>query len=94
MWQINHDQQRLEDLLPQVEALKDALLEDAERLVNLEELMRAGVLQKGDPEEQERVAIQDRLIANREQFNFLLPICRQLQVVVGNRLRMLEISGY
>lgn len=94
IWQIQHDQQRLDDLPPQCEALKYVIVADSERLADLEDLIQAGVIQEDDSAAEQRPDIQASLMTNQGLFKFILPICRQIQAAVANRLRMLEICGY
>lgn len=94
IWQIQHDQQRLDDLLPQCEALKDVIVADSERLADIEDLLQPGVLQEEDAATEQCTDIQENLTANQGLFKFVLPISRQLQAAVANRLRMLKLCGY
>lgn len=73
------DQYRLNDLLPQCEALKDFVTADSRRPEETEELLQTGDPGDSNTAIEQRLDTQASIITNQGFVLFLMPISQQLQ---------------
>lgn len=90
-WQVKFDRQRLYDLLPYCEALRDAILVDADKLQDLDDLQRLGTLPDDGPMLLHRENLQTNLATHQGPFDEVWPACQQLQADIADRLLMLDL---